>query len=180
QAEETRAFDWPLANEAEQFVRSRLATFLELNSLARDLADRMANETGTDFFEWVDHIILSPSEQSAAEKAGFGHDRDAQTPNGEIVLEHPQATLPRLILRKGQRSNPALVALKPEFIADFIAANHLAAEPEGEPCSRFRRVLVSGENGTQLEAIERRAYRGFVPGALPASELLALIKAREL
>src|SRR5207248_351884 len=99
---------------------------------------------------------------------------------GEIVLEHPQATLPRLIFRKGQRSNPSLVALKPEFIADFIAANHLTAEPEGEPCSRFRRVVGSDENGTQLEAIERRAYRGFVPGPLSAEELVRIIKAREL
>jgi hypothetical protein len=61
-----------------------------------------------------------------------------------------------------------------------MAANHLRGEPEGEPCSRFRRVLVSRENGTRLEAVERRAYRGFVPAPLSEGELRNIIRAREL
>jgi len=173
-------FDWPLANEAETLLRGWAGTFLEQNSFARQLAERMREETGTDFFEWMDHLVVSPGEERALVEAGFKHDASAQTPNGEAVYEHPRATLPRVIVRKGQKQSPSVVALRPEFVAEFIAAHHLSAEPEGEPCSRYRRVVAAAENGTQLEAVERRSYRGFVCAPLAADEIERIVKAREL
>jgi hypothetical protein len=172
-------FDWPLAYEAESFLRERLDTFLAANTFARQLAVRMRDETGTDFFEWVDHFALSLDDEFALVKLGFVHDPKAETPRGEVVLEHPRATLPRVLLRKA-RHNPSVVAIKPEFIAEFIAAHDLGVEPEGEPRSRYRRVIVAEEKGTSLEAVERRAYRGFVPARLKRGELEAIIKAKEL
>ena len=169
-------FDWPLANEAEQFLRERIGRFLKRNSFARRLADRMRDETGTDFFEWVDHLVLPPSEQPALAAAGFARDPRAETPNGEVVYEYPRATLPRVLLRRGL----SVIALRPEFVADFMASHSLSGEPEGEPCSRYRRIVVAREDSTQLEAVERRAYRGFVPAPLKAGELTRIIKAREL
>src|SRR5215469_6436255 len=168
-------FDWPLAYDGEKFIRTRLDDFLARNTFARQLSARMHDETGTDFFEWVDHLVLSPDDETALVKAGFVHDKKVETPRREVVLEHPYATLPRVLLRRG-KANPSVVAIKPEFVADFIAANHLSGEPEGEPRSRYRRVVVSVENGTQLEAVERRAYRGFVPGKLKKGELAAILK----
>ena len=172
-------FDWPLAYEGEKFIRGRLDEFLTNNSFARELAVRMRDETGTDFFEWVDHLVLSPDDETALVRAGFAHDKKVETPRGEVVLEHPYATLPRVLLRRG-KGNPSVVAIKPEFVADFIAANHLNVEADGEPRSRYRRLVVSVECGSQLEAVERRAYRGFVPGKLKKSELAAILKAAEL
>lgn len=172
-------FDWPLAYEGEKFVRARLDEFLANNSFARRLAARMRDETGTDFFEWVDHLVLSPDDETALVKAGFVHDKKVETPRDEVVLEHPHATLPRVLLRRG-KANPSVVAIKPEFVADFIAANHLSLETEGEPRSRYRRVVVSAEKGSQLEAVERRAYRGFMPAKLKKGELAAILKASEL
>ena len=180
-------FDWPLAYEGEKFIRARLADFLANNSFARRLAARMQDETGTDFFEWVDHLVLSPDDETALVKAGFVHDKKAETGRAatvrersrDIVLEHPHATLPRVLLRRG-KSNPSVVAIKLEFVADFITANHLTVEPEGEPRSRYRRVIVSVEKGSQLEAVERRAYRGFVPAKLKKGELAAILKTSEI
>ena len=185
-ADNSKGFDWPLAYEAENLVRQRIEAFLEQNGFARQLAARMRDETGTDFFEWVDHIVVSPDDEMALCASGFVHDPKAETPQGEIVLEHPRATLPRVLLRR-RRQNPSVVAIKPEFIADFIARNPLltpprrgTVEPEGEPRSRYRRVLIAEENGTRLEAIERRAYRGFVPAQLKRGELEAIVKVKEL
>ena len=172
-------FDWPLAYDGEKLIRSRLDEFLARNTFARQLAARMHDETGTDFFEWVDHIVLSPDDETALVKAGFIHDKKVETPRGEVVLEHPQATLPRVLLRRA-KANPSVVAIKPEFVAEFIAANNLSAGPEGEPRSRYRRVVVAEEKGTCLEAVERRAYRGFVPAKLKSGELAAIVKAKEL
>jgi hypothetical protein len=173
-------FDWPLANDAETLLRRYIATFLSQNSFARQLADRMRDETGTDFFEWVDHIVLSPSEKDALLKAGFVLDNTAETPDGEAVYENPRATLPRVMLRPGEKQNPSAIALRPESIADFIAAHDLSAEIEGESYSRYRRAVVSEENGTRLEAVERHAYGGYVPAPLEAKQLRAIIKAKEL
>ncbi len=169
-------FDWPLANEAEQILRQRIVHFLNQNAAARGLAERMANETGTDFFEWVDHFVLDPREENAICEAGFTRDPHAETPNGEAVYEHPRATLPRVLLRQG----PSVIALRPELVADFMACHSLSGEPEGEPCSRYRSIVVAEESGTRLEAVERRAYRGFVPAPLRPGELRAIVKAREL
>jgi hypothetical protein len=175
-----QAFDWPLANEAEALLRGYIGGFLKQNSFARGLAERMRKETGTDLFEWTDHLVVSPQEETALRAAGFVHDPAVETPNGEAVYEHPRATLPRVMVRKGQTRSPSVLALRPEFVADFIAAHSLLAEPEGEPCSRYRRVVVGAEDGTQLEAVERRAYRGFVPAPLQKGELASVISAREL
>lgn len=172
-------FDWPLAYEGEKFIRARLDEFLANNSFARRLAARMRDETGTDFFEWVDHLVLSPDDETALVKAGFVQDKNAETRRKEVVLEHPHATLPRVLLRRG-KANPSVVAVKPEFVADFVAANDLNIEAEGEPRSRYRRVVVFAEKGSQLEAVERRAYRGFLPAKLKHGELAAILKAREL
>ena len=172
-------FDWPLAYEGEKFIRGRLDEFLTNNSFAHELAVRMRDETGTDFFEWVDHLVLSPDDETALVKAGFVHDKKVETPRGEVVLEHPYATLPRVLLRRG-KANPSVVAIKPEFVADFIAANHMTAEADGEPRSRYRRVVLAVECGSQLEAVERRAYRGFVPAKLKKGEQAAILKAAEL
>ena len=172
-------FDWPLAFEGEAFIRERLDAFLAQNTFARRLAVRMHAETGTDFFEWVDHLVLSPDDETALVKAGFVHDPQAETPHNQAVLEHPLATLPRVRLRQAA-ANPSVVAIKPEFVADFIAANNLRAEPEGEPRSRYRRIVVAEENGARLEAVERRAYRGFVPAKMEKGEPAAMLKAKEL
>jgi hypothetical protein len=169
-------FDWPLTNEAERFLRQRIENFLERNTFACRLADRMSDDTGTDFFEWVDHLVLSPGEEQALSAVGFVPDPGAETPNGEPVYGHPRATLPRVLLRPG----PLILALRPELIADFMARNNVSGEPEGEPCSRYRRIAVAEEDGTCLDAVERRACRGFVPAPLKPGELNNIIKAREL
>lgn len=174
------AFDWPVANEAETLLRERINAFLERNSFTRRLAARMRDETGTDFFEWVDHLVLPPEEVSALDAAGFVRDAAEETPTGEAVYEHPCTTFPRVLIRNGGQSGPSVLALRPEFVADFIARHNLDARPEGEPFSRYRRVVVAVENGTQLEAVERRAYRGFVPAPLSADGLRSVVEAEEL
>lgn len=172
-------FDWPVAYEAENLLRNYLGDFLSRNAFARELAGRMHTETGTDFFEWVDHLVLLGSESGKLTAAGFQVDPQADAPRGERVFEHPRATLPRVRLPSG-RAVPLVVAIKPEFVADFIAAHSLRATPEGDPRSRFRRVVVAREQGTVLEAVERRAYRGFMPAPLCRGELENIVRAQEL
>jgi hypothetical protein len=174
-----KRFDWPLAFPAEQLLAGRIGDFLAKNSFAEKLSAWMRDETGTDLFEWVDHLVLSPEDEPALRAAGFVTDEVATAP-GDRVLHHPRATLPRVIIRTGQKQNPSALALRPEFVADFIARNNLSGKIEGEPFSQFRRVVVNEENGTHVEAVERRAYRGFLPAPLRAAQLVAILKAKEI
>ena len=174
-----KRFDWPLAFPAEKFLAGRIGDFLAKNSFAEKLSARMRDETGTDLFEWVDHLVLSPEDEPALRAAGFVTDEVATAP-GDRVLHHPRATLPCVIIRTGQKQNPSALALRPEFVADFIMRNNLSGEIEGEPFSQFRRVVVNEENGTRVEAVEHRAYRGFLPAPLKPGQLAAILKAKEI
>jgi len=170
-------FDWPLAFAAETFLRQRIDGFLARNSFAQSLAQRMRAETGTDFFEWIDHLSLSAEDEKALRDLGFINDAVESAHDG-IVLHHPRAILPRVLLTK-QNERPVL-ALRPEFVADFVAAHSLPGPIEGAPASRLRRVVVSEENGVRFEAVERNAYRGFVSSDLPAADLKKIVQARDL
>jgi hypothetical protein len=111
---------------------------------------------------------------------GFTDDISAEVSRGDLVLHHPRATLPRVILRAGQSQSPSVIALRPELVADFAARHNLGGELEGAPLSRFRRLKIYRENGTWLEAVERNAYRGFLTAAHHAGRLEAILKVREL
>jgi hypothetical protein len=170
-------FDWPLAFDAENFLRRNIGSFLERNSFARSLAARMRDETATDFFEWIDYLSLPAESEKTLLGFGFARER-TEGPGGETVLAHPRATLPRMLL--AGNGAPIVVALRPEFVADFAAAHSLAATIEGEPYSRLRRVIVGEENGTRIEAVERNGYRGFAAAPLPAGDLQKNVRARDL
>ena len=180
QPQDADAFDWPLATEAEGLLRNILAAFLAGNSFARRLAERMRHETGTDFFEWIDHFALGPEHEESLRASGFMPETGCETPDTQPVLAHPRATLPRIRLHGGQAHEPVIVALRPESIAEFVRCHDLRTEIVGEPYSRYRRVIVAREQGTSLKAVERHAYQGFVDGPLSAAELRAVIRAREL
>jgi hypothetical protein len=174
---EPGVFDWPLAYEAENFIRERLQSFLTRNTFGRQLADRMRDETATDFFEWVDHLTLSPDDEVTLRKLGFVPDA-VEASEGVTILHHPRATLPRVLLEKAATVDR--VAVKPEFLADFIAAHNLVTQIEGEPHSRYRCAVIANDNGTQLEAIERHGYRGFLPAPLVSDQFKRIAQAKEL
>ena len=177
-----QTFDWPLCYEAEEVVLRHLAAFVERNEFARTLSHRMREETGTLLLDWVDHIVVSGEHEADFRAAGFEDDAAVEAESGMVSLHHPRAMLPRVRVDAGASSlsTPRLLAVRPEFVADFIAAHNLRAEPEGEPLSRFRRVFVSEAHGCRLEAVERRGYRGYTPASLPPGAVAARLKAREL
>lgn len=174
-APSAKAFDWPLCYEAEQVAGRHIEAFLGQNAFAARLAQRMREETGTDFFEWVDHLVVPPGEAEEFRRAGFV-DEAVEAPAGTRVLWHPRAMMPRVLLAEGA---PAL-AIRPEVLADFLAAHDIDAPIEGAPGARLRGALVHEENGARLHAVERLGYRGFVVRD-PAPEVVTrVLRAREL
>src|SRR5678815_5613494 len=75
---------------------------------------------------------------------------------------------------------PLAVAIRPEVIADFVAAHDLEVDIEGGCGARFRRALVNEEAGAAFYAVERLGYRGFVVGEPTPDFVCAALRAREL
>ena len=154
-------FDWPLCYEAENLVLDQIAPFCARNSAAGQMAERMRTETGTLLIDWVDHLVLPAVLEPALRKAGFTPDPLAEGAAEGVVFWHPDAMLPRVIVDRTIQAFPSVLTIRVDSISDFMAANHLSGEPEGQPFTRFRRIPVSFESGTRFEAVERNGYRGY-------------------
>jgi hypothetical protein len=108
-------------------------------------------------------------------------EEDVETTRGQRVFWHPEAMLPRVLIDPNLSvDSPGLVALKVDGVADFAVAHRIDGEPQGDPLSQLRRLVATVEHGTTLEVIERRGYRGCLPGKHKAGGLEAIIKAHEL
>ncbi len=159
---ETR-FEWPLCYEAENFILERIDAFTRQNNFALTLAGRMRDEAGTLILDWTDYLVLPASDEDALRATGYTDDPLADVPNGEKQLWHPEAMLPRVLIAATNAKYPLALGLRVEHVADFAGVHGVTNEIEGAPLSRFRRMLVTDENGARLEAIERRGYRGYIP-----------------
>src|SRR5581483_7098052 len=162
---ETR-FDWPLCYEAENLVLNQIEMFCGRNSAAARMSERMRAETGTRLIDWIDYLVLPVDLEPALRQAGFIPDPLGDAPaTWQTVFWHPESMLPRLILDRTLPGDgwPLALAIHVDSLSDFICANHLTGEPEGQPFTRFRRICIARENGTHFEAVERSGYRGYSP-----------------
>jgi len=173
-----RRFDWPVCYSAEDLLLKRCTEFLDQNRFARELAQHMRENTGTLFLDWVDYIGFPATAETELHQAGFITDPDGGNAEHGLALYHPKALLPRVFLTPSDRIFP--VGIRVESVVDFLIAHGISAEPEGHPLSQFRRVCASQENSTRLDVIERRGYRGFIPGQPEPGSVERLLKAREL
>jgi hypothetical protein len=172
-----KRFEWPLCYEAENFILERIDAFMERNTFARTLASRMRNETGTLILDWTDCLLLPASDEAELRATGYAEDPLADAPDGQKQLWHPEAMLPRVLIAPTNAKYPLALGLRVEHVADFAGVHGITNPIDGAPLSRFRRMLVTEEKGARLEAIERRAYRGYTT-AKP--DLKAYLAAREL
>ncbi|MDQ6808444.1 MAG: hypothetical protein M3Z64_03315 [Verrucomicrobiota bacterium] len=170
-------FEWPVCYEAENFILERIDAFTQQNSFARTLAARMRDETGTLILDWTDYLLLPASDEAALRATGYTDDPLADAPDAQKQLWHPEAMLPRVLIAPTNAKYPRALGIRPEHIADFAGVHGITNEIDGDPLSRFRRMLIAEENGTRFEAIERRAYRGYKPAEADAKSYLA---AREI
>src|SRR6476660_3086604 len=171
--ESEKKFDWPLCYEAENFLLERIDAFLQTNTFARVLSDRMRNETGTLFLDWVDHLVVSATDEAAVREAGFTEDPLGENAGGLKALWHPEAMLPRVLLATKDLKHPSAIAIRPEFVAEFAAVHGITNEIEGEPFARFLKILAFEENDAALYASERRGYRGYIPHPVDLKKFLA-------
>src|SRR6266581_1887072 len=95
---ETR-FDWPLCHEAESLILGHIDAFLARNTFTARLAARLRDETGTLLLDWVDHLVVSPTEERRLREAGYAASPQTEAGPGLRVWWHPQAMLPRVLIQ---------------------------------------------------------------------------------
>ncbi|MGP0069969.1 MAG: hypothetical protein ACLQGP_41005, partial [Isosphaeraceae bacterium] len=117
------SFDWRRWPETESFVDAMIATALDGNALARELAERMPSETGTRFSAWVDHLVVADEAGLADRLVRLGFERQALTyAVGVPVFGHPGGIFPRIAIAGGSEgaSGGVLeVAIKVDSVAAF-------------------------------------------------------------
>src|SRR3954468_4902189 len=109
-------FNWPLCYEAENFLLERISAFLEQNSFARILSERMRDETGTIFIDWVDHLVLSPADEAVLRDVVFTADPLGENKGGLKAPGHPAAILPRVLVGTSHADQPPALAIRPDFV----------------------------------------------------------------
>ncbi|MGH7214873.1 MAG: hypothetical protein ACREIT_08925 [Tepidisphaeraceae bacterium] len=152
-------FEWSRHPEADQLVRGLVDGLLSRCAPVARLAEAMREQTGTRFFDWVDHLVLPVTSRLEQEllAAGFV---SKSVPGAVRCLVHEGGMFPRVLLGEGAVSR---VAIKVESVTDFLCAWHVPpAEPtEGAPLSPLRRARAFEEDGVELWVIERHGHRGF-------------------
>ncbi len=178
---QTTAFDWPLAFPAEDLLRKWINSFVQHHSWARQLSNCLHQDTGTDLFEWVDHLTISDKEVFELREVGFLPEK-VKAPAGVEVWFHPQAMLPRVaVMPDGSRNGvPTRLVIRVESLVDFIAAHDLPTEIRDRFGSRLRRAIIAVENGVELLAVERLGWRHFVSSEPLPGFATAIIATQEL
>ena len=150
-------YDWGLNPEAEAWQRAQVLSFLEESVYARTLATQIEQGTSTDFFDWIDHMVI-PRERvdaSALSKMGF-RERALQTDKREVYSVEG-TTLPPVVM--GEEDTIEL-AIKPEDLDAFKRALVLGSRVEGDFAAPYRRLVVNEARGHLLCAVERRGTDG--------------------
>jgi hypothetical protein len=137
----------------------------------------MRDETGTLILDWTDYLLLPASDEAGLRATGYTDDPLADAPDGQKQLWHPEAMLPRVLIAPTNAKYPLALGIRAEDLAIFAGVHGVTNPIEGAPLSRFRKMLISEENGVRFEVIERRAYRGYTTAE---PDLKAYLAAREL
>ena len=156
-------WNWQPQPDAQRVIDELLLTFGGRCPEAMKLAERMKNETGTRFKDWVGLILTpdTPEMRERLEAAGFEpipnefYDADIH-----FAFECRKGLFPRVLLTESDRMS---VGIKVESVADFFAAQHLTGidRVEGEPLSRARWAKVFDGDRAALWVCERHGYNEF-------------------
>lgn len=155
-------FDWGLYLDAEKFLQAEIKKFLRQNSFAKRLAQDISENTSTRFFDWVDHMVIPEGKIDIVELKNLGFEGViAATPHGEEAYKHPKAVFFPILIAKSDNYE---LALKPEYLDDFIKRLQRKIPVEGKKDLPYRRAAVHEEKGYILAAVERRGTSGFLAG----------------
>lgn len=114
-----KRFDWPVCDEAEELLLKRIDAFLSRNSFATELARRMEEETGTLFFDWIDHLILPGRDERPLVDLGFVENPSGETSDGREVYRKHCVSCHR-IGNEGHELGPSLASVRTKSAEEIM------------------------------------------------------------
>ncbi len=154
---------WEPQPAAQKLVDELLLEFSSRCPDAVRLAERMRNETGTRFKDWVGVILVpdAPGIRSRLEETGFEPiTTEFSDADIHFAFECRKGLFPPILLTESDRMS---VGVKVESVADFFQAQQIPGieRTEGEPLSRARWAKVADGDRAALWVMERHGYRAF-------------------
>ena len=95
-----QAFQWAPQPDAWNFLRSLADDFLSSCPDAKTLAERMADETGTRFVDWIDHVRLPRRDARARQLSDVGYQAETNGP-GYTVFANDNGMFPPVLVWDG-------------------------------------------------------------------------------
>jgi hypothetical protein len=178
-----KSFPWMRHPDAEKFVCSLLAHFVDAIPGLKNFESRLREETSTRLLDWTDHILIAQGKKTRQEllDLGFEEERVPVQPGGTVYV-HKGTILPRIVLEDSTNAmadKPLSLALRVERVEHFLMAQGVHAPIEGSVLSPFRRAKIFDTGNAALLAVERRGYAGFLPAEKPADDAAKYLGALE-
>lgn len=172
-------FHWSPQPAARALLDELLSGFLDRIPGAATLAQRMRNETGTRFIDWVDYVQVRRSTELRAKLKAAGFARKP-VPGAPDCFAHEGGIFPRVVLGAGRVRQ---VGVKVDSVIDFLSAWHVADDPtapgddvEGGPMAPMRRARAFRADDDELWAVERHGYAGFAPADPPPTQAMMTVR----
>ena len=152
-------FHWDPQPRAQALLNELLNDFLSRCPRAAELSRRMKHDTGTRFFDWIDHIQVPRAADLRTKLTDVGFER-RPIPGAPDCYIHPGAIFPQIVLDSAPVTR---IAIKVDSVVDFLSAWHITDDHaiDGEPFARLRRAPAFYGDDAELWVCERHGYRGF-------------------
>jgi hypothetical protein len=156
----TQEFVWEPQPAAAALVKELMDEALKGCSFARTLAERMKNETGTRFVDWLDSIVVPAARGLEPRLVETGFTREA-LPGAPTCYIHHGGLFPKVVVEERASLQ---IAIKVESVSDFVAAHRLHdADIQGGEGMPLRVARVASEGPYELWVVERHGDKGFDP-----------------
>ena len=76
---------WQTCPEAADYLNQTIERLLEGNAFAQQIRQRLATDTGTRLFDWIDHLAVCDDQQDTLVEIGF-EEHDGVDFDGDCLL----------------------------------------------------------------------------------------------
>jgi hypothetical protein len=126
---------------------------------AAAFANRMRDETGTRFIDWIDHIRLNRRDRRTVQLEEVGY-HAAHEHTSYTVYVNDSGVFPTVLAWDGGTE----IGIKVESVSDFLAANQLERDILGSPFAVLRTCSIYAAQDCALTIVERHGMRYFDAG----------------
>ncbi len=173
---------WKCEPQAESLLLKFLDHYKRISPSLQELEDELFEVTSSRLFDWIDHIVVrrTPEIEHEILEAGLV-ERPELSRTGRQFYRHPAAQLPPVVvLNGGPATEPIGVAVKVEYIHDFLCVRGMEGNIEGSPYSSYRRCEAWEEGGVTTWVVERRDSWTLDPTNTSPVKVVQYLEALEL